>query len=293
MGHPPAEILVDTELVRSLLAEQHPDLAELGIEPLASGWDNAMFRVGDELVVRLPRRALAAPLLERELRWLPALPALPLPVPTPVRAGRPAGGFPWSWSIVPWIPGANAETEPPADANRTAEVLGRFLSHLHRPSPADAPVNVLRGVPLRDRASEVPVAFDGISGIDASIHVPSLRRVWDVALGADDWTGPPVWLHGDVHPLNLVVHRGRLSGVIDFGDMNGGDPASDLAVAWMLFPPAPRQVFRRSLGDHVDDETWHRARGWAVALGIALAHGDDQVRGIGLRTLHSVLDESG
>jgi len=285
MGAPPAEVEIGAELVRSLLDEQHPDLAGLALRPLASGWDNVLYRLGDELVVRLPRRAMGAVLMEHELAWLPGLAdGLPLPISVPVRSGKPSGEYPWTWAVVPWFPGATAEATPPADFDETAAALARFLVAFHRPAPADAPTSALRGIPLAERAPFLRHDLDELGG---AVDQRAILRRWAGLLDAPAWPGPPLWLHGDVHPLNLIVHAGVLSAVVDFGDLCQGDPASDLAVAWMLFPPGPRAQFRSDLG--ADDGTWARARGWALALGVALANGDDRVRGLGHRTLAAVL----
>jgi aminoglycoside phosphotransferase (APT) family kinase protein len=270
---PAAEVVVDETLVRSLLAEQHPDLAHLPLKPLASGWDNAIFRLGDDLVVRLPRRQLAAALVEHEHRWLPGLAGrLPLPIPVAVREGRPAAAYPWSWSICRWFPGTVAVKAPLEDRALAARTLGAFVVAMHQPAPPDAPENPFRGVPLAERDGVMRERVDELAGI---LDAPAVTACWDEALTVPPWSGPALWLHGDLHPANLLVHEGRLSAVIDFGDLTSGDPATDLAVAWMLFPPELRPVFRSAAGD-VDDDTWARARGWALSLGVAyLAHSAD------------------
>jgi aminoglycoside phosphotransferase (APT) family kinase protein len=232
---------------------------------------------------------MSAALVDHELTWLARLPDLPLPIPRPVRAGSPGQGYPWRWSIVPWLPGEDAEATPPRDLDRAAEALGAFLVALHRPSPPDAPANPFRGVPLRNRSE---VFHAGLQRLGTSVDHAELGGRWADLVETPDWPGPAVWLHGDTHPRNLLVDEGVLSGVVDFGDLTGGDPASDLAVAWMLFPPAPRQTFRSVLGPTVDEATWRRALGWAFALGVALSNGDDRVRPIGQRTLVAALADS-
>jgi aminoglycoside phosphotransferase (APT) family kinase protein len=284
---PAAEVDVDASLVRSLLAEQHPDLADLPLTPLAFGWDNAVLRLGDDLVVRLPRRAMAAPLVEHEQRWLPALaPTLPLPVPVPRRVGRPSAalGYPWSWSVCPWLAGDVAGRTPPDDLLETARTLGAFVRALHQPAPPDFPPNPYRGGPLAERE---PPFRDRLVQLADVVDGPSLLARWERLLTTPPWTGPPIWLHGDLHPANLLVHDGRISAVIDFGDLTAGDPASDLFVAWMLFPPAERAVFRAAAGD-VDDDTWHRAEAWALLMAVAyLANSADNplMTSIGHRAL--------
>jgi aminoglycoside phosphotransferase (APT) family kinase protein len=291
---PAAEVDVSPDLVRRLLAVQQPDLAELAIELMASGWDNAIYRVGDALVARLPRREAAAELVIHEQRWLPVLaPRLPLPVPAPVRTGQPALGYPWSWSIIPFLPGQAAARTPPADWPDAAASLGRFLAALHVPAPPQAPANAVRGVPLADRSERLAQHLSAASGL---ADRRAVTHAWQAALAVPAWDQPPLWLHGDLHPANIVVYRGRISGVIDFGDITSGDPATDLSAAWMLLPAQYHDVFRgayRPAGQHAaSDQTWARARGWALALALAmLANSADnpQMAGIGRRTLAAVL----
>jgi len=291
---PAAELDVSADLVQRLLAAQQPDLADLAVEVLANGWDNVMYRVGDVLVARLPRREAAARLIMNEQQWLPALqPRLPLPVPAPVRIGQPGSGYPWPWSIVPFLPGRAAAGNPPADWPDAATSLGRFLAALHTPAPPDAPANALRGVPLADRSARLT---QHLRAAGALADHKAVTRAWEAALAAPAWDKPAVWLHGDLHPANIVVHRGRISGVIDFGDITSGDPATDLSAAWMLLPARYHDDFRsayRTADQHAaSDDTWARARGWALALSLAmLANSADnpQITEIGHRTLTAVL----
>jgi aminoglycoside phosphotransferase (APT) family kinase protein len=285
---PAAEVDVTPELLRRLLAEQHPDLAGLPVTVLANGWDNVVFRVGDDLLARLPRREMGARLTGHEQQWLPRLATqLPLPIPAPVRTGRPGLGYPWPWSIVPYIPGQVAAETPPADPAAAAVSLGGFLAALHTPAPPDAPVNPFRGVPLAERTDTV---MQNLSTVADQVDRSAVRRAWAAALAAPRWTEPPVWVHGDLHPANILVHDGRISGVIDFGDLTAGDPAADLSVGWMLLPAGCHRAFRESAG--ASDSSWARATGWALALGLVyLAHSADnpQLAAVGWRTLSVVL----
>lgn len=386
---PPAEVDLTPGLVRALLAEQHPDLAGLPLRLVAHGWDNATFRLGPDLAVRLPRRSAAADLVLHEQRWLPELARhCPLPVPAPVRTGRPSAAFPWAWSVVPWLDGRHAADQPVPDRARWAERLADAIAGLHVPAPPDAPRNPVRGGPLTGRAAALA---DRIAAGHLDRFTPDARAradaLWRTALDAPQWSGPPVWLHGDPHPANLVVtvqrprpdataarampaaphgttedaphgttedaprgttedaprgttrcpphgtaedpphvttgcprdgatdhapnhttecpphpsegaDRGDLVGLLDFGDLGAGDPACDLATAWLTFDAAGRASFRaridRLASSHgpADAGRWQRAAGWALVMASAMvAHGDDDptIAGIGAHTIVELL----
>lgn len=293
-GVPPPDVVIEPALVGALLGDQHPDLARLPLVDAGSGWDNCLYRLGDDLAVRLPRRAAAAVLIEHEQRWLAQLARLPLPIPVPVRVGRPGRGYPWAWSVVPWFEGRPAAIEPP-DAGAAAADLAAFVTALHRPAPLDAPRNPFRGVPLEDRAEEV---CRRAADLDGLVDGAAVLRLWDEAVRAPRWPGPPLWIHGDLHSGNLLVRDGRLSAVIDFGDLTSGDPATDLAVAWMVLTPAARPTFRAAVaraGEWTDDHVWTRARGWALALGLAFlasSRDDAAMRAMGRAALDAVLGDS-
>ena len=256
---PAADVEVSADLVRRLLADQHPDLARLPVQFLANGWDNELYRVGDGLVARLPRRAAGAEIIMNEQRWLPGLaPRLPLPIPYPERTGVPAHGYPYPWSVVPYLPGVPAAQASSFDPGGAAAAVGGFLGALHVPAPADAPANPFRGVPLAERAGSLAANLALLTGRadqDQQVDRDAVLRVWDAVLAAPGYDGTPLWLHGDLHPANVLVNDGQVSGVIDFGDITAGDPATDLSVAWMLLP----------LGCH--DSFWsaYRAAGGAAA----------------------------
>jgi aminoglycoside phosphotransferase (APT) family kinase protein len=265
--HPLHEVELDEPLVRALLAEQHPDLAELPLVRVAHGWDNVTFRLGAHLAVRLPARAVAAPLVEHEQRWLPVLaPTLPVAVPAPVRVGRPGTGFPWAWSVVPWLPGTPSDELGAPDRDAWAEDLAAALAALHRPAPADAPANPFRGVPLAARDEIVQQRLASHPSGDV------LLAAWGDGLSAPAWDRPAVWLHGDPHPANLLAAAGRLAAMLDFGDVTAGDPASDLGTTWATFTSSGRARFwsayaaASSLGDDELAALNTRARAWAAAL---------------------------
>ena len=267
MSSPAAEIEVDEALVRGLLADQQPDLAGLDLVEVGTGWDNVLWRLGDTLAVRLPRRALAAPLLLHEQQWLPELaPHLPLPVPAPVRLGRPSAGYPWSWSVVPWLGGGPGDREAITETEDAARRVGEFLRALHHPAPPSAPDNPYRGVRLIDRAS----AFEErIGQLASEVDVAAVRRVWEDAVAAPAHPGPKVWIHGDLHPANVLILDGTVSAVIDFGDMCAGDPATDVAAAWMLLPTSAQTTFRKAYGG-VQPDLERRSRGWALLFALML-----------------------
>jgi aminoglycoside phosphotransferase (APT) family kinase protein len=285
---PAAEVRIDVDLVRGLLADQHSDLAQLELVALPGGWDNEIYRLGDVWLVRLPRREIAVQNVRNEQRWLPELaPRLPLPIPVPERIGTAGRGYPWPWSLCRWLEGETAD-EAPLDFERAAQDMGQFLRALHAPAPPDAPANEFRGVPLISRDS---VLHERLLALGDTIDTAAVQSVWSDALEAPGHRGPPIWLHGDLHPANLLVRNQRLSAVLDFGDVSGGDPACDLAVAWMLLPPVHHPSFREAAGNP-EDSSWRRARGWALSHGLAcLATSADNPRmhRIGAQTLARVL----
>ena len=255
---------IDGTLVHLLLQEQHPDLAGLELREVAGGWDNRMWRLGQELAVRMPRTPRAPSLLRAEQKWLPSLaPALPLPVPVPVRVGEPSPRFPNTWSVARWVDGEPADSAPITDP-QAADSLAGFLTALHREAPGDAPANPARGGPLVRQSFDEWLPVTASSGVAADA-----RRVWEDAVAAPPWEGPPVWLHGDLHPANVVVSGGTLAGVLDFGELCAGDPATDLAAAWVLLPAGTASRFFDAYAN-ADNATIRRARGWAVLRAFVL-----------------------
>jgi aminoglycoside phosphotransferase (APT) family kinase protein len=267
MGTPAAEIEIDERQARQLLAAQHPDLADLPIVSIASGWDNHLLRLGDKLALRFPRRQLAAQLILNEQRWLPTFKErLPLVIPAPVRIGFAQFHYPWAWSVTPWIEGETADHSPP-DANQ-GELLAAFFAALHSPVPADAPRNPYRGVPLSERADAFAARLAKLDGktaiLDGRVHA-----LWNDALAAPIDTAP-TWIHGDLHPCNVLVKEGCLTGVIDWGDLAGGDRACDLAAVWMLLPRLESRKRAIAACHSVSEATWRRARGWALLFAVIL-----------------------
>lgn len=259
---------IDAALVRRLFARQFPQWAGLTLQRLApAGSDHVIYRLGRELAVRLPRHRGAIGQAAKEARWLPRLaPHLPLAVPEPVAVGEPDLGYPWPWSVSRWLPGETAAVEVLAASREAAGALAEFLSALQHITPANLPAvgaEELRGEPLADRDS---ATRDAIAALDGVFDAAEMTRVWEAALAAPGWQRPAVWFHGDFHTGNLLTVDGRLSAVIDFGELGVGDPACDLTIAFTLMRAETRMIFRDALG--VDEATWTRGRGWALATGL-------------------------
>jgi len=266
-GTPAAEVGISAELARALLARQHPDLADLPIELAVEGWDNAVFRLGDDLALRLPRRAIGAELIRHEQRWLPLLKdRLPLAIPAPVRIGVAQDNYPWPWSVTPWFAGETADLAPPDEDQ--GEVLGGFFRALHLPAPEDAPRNPVRGVPLAERLPAFEARIAGLAAKGVRLDA-QIQAVWEDAVAAPN-DAAPTWIQGDPHPRNVVVADGRITAIIDWGDMAQGDRASDLASVWMVLPSAAARRHAMAACGAVSEATWRRARGWAVLYGVLL-----------------------
>lgn len=260
------EIKTDVEQVRRLVAQQFPQWADLPVTPVPlSGTDHALYRIGGDLVARMPRIDWAVDQVDSDHSWLPVLaPHLPLPVPAPVAVGEPGEGYPWPWSVVPWLVGENPTTDN-LDFEVAAAELAKFVTDMHAVDTAGGPVKTgtTRGVPL---AARDEITRAAITELGDRIDTRQVTSAWEDALSADAWTQPPVWIHGDLQPGNLLVHRRRLSAVIDFGGLGLGDPAPDLMPAWNLFDARSRRTFREALG--CDDDTWQRGRGWALSTAL-------------------------
>jgi len=260
-GTPEPDFKIEKGLVHALLKEQHPDLAYLPLRFEQEGWDNVLFRLGDQWAVRLPRREAAATLILNEQTWLPMLAGhLPLTVPIPDRVGMPGLGYPWRWSILPWIPGNPADEEEPGIDQ--AAVYAAFLKALHTDAPSNAPPNPVRGVPLQQRAAATEERMQRLE--DTTDPIPEkIMDCWNLSLNTPiDVKGK--WIHGDLHARNVLVQNGRITGIIDWGDITSGDIATDLASIWMIFPdPGSRRKLLSAYGN-LSAETLQRARGWAI-----------------------------
>ena len=253
------ELDLPVELVERLLAAQHPQWAHLPVRRLeSSGTDNAMFRLGDDLVARLPRIPRVIGGIDHEARWLPRLDGLlPVTIPRVLAVGTPGEGYPWPWSVMTWVPGDN----PVLGHLRDPDTLARDLAALVRAVRAltldDARIKDGR---LADRDEQVRRDIVAVSG---EFDAAAITAVWEHALATAEWDGRRTWVHSDIAPGNLLLTDDRLTGLIDFAGIAQGDPTLDLGVAWNLLPPPARAVFRDELD--VDETTWTRARARALA----------------------------
>jgi len=253
------EVDIDVELVQRLVAVQFPLLADLPILAIQStGTVNAIYRLGDHLCARLPRVSSWAQDLEKELNWLPKLaPYLSLRVPEPVAQGHPASGYPFSWAIYRWIDGHPYRDDLIHDERQAAADLAQFVHELRRIDPRGKPQGGRK--PLHELDAMTRVAIESSRSV---IDSDAAAAAWASALKAPAWDGTPVWIHTDLLRPNLLVDRGRLCAVIDFGGIGVGDPAADVVPAWSVFRQSGRAIFRAALD--VDDGTWNRARGYAL-----------------------------
>ncbi|HEX2774942.1 MAG TPA: aminoglycoside phosphotransferase family protein [Micromonosporaceae bacterium] len=262
------QVDVDEPLARRLLAAQMPTYATLPLRHVRSGGtDNVVFRLGDELAVRMPMHPGGADGLRKELQWLPVIaPHVSLDVPEVVAAGEPGDGYPFPWAVVRWLPGDDALRGRIHSLRDAALALGQFVRELQGiaadvPPPGSA--RFVRGGPLVGRDAVFRAALAQCDGL---LDVERVREIWNDALAAPDWSGPPVWLHADLLPGNLLVRNGKVAGVLDFGAMATGDPAYDVTPAWHVLDRENRWLFRERA--QADDATWRRARGLVVSGGV-------------------------
>lgn len=290
------DVGIDVALVERLIARQFPEWEDLPVTPVArSGWDNRTFRLGKSMSVRLPSADRYAMKVAIEHAWLPRLaPRLPLPIPTPLKLGRPGEGYPWAWSVYGWIDGEDADVGRIDDPVRFAIDLANFLAALQSIDTTDAPDpgphNFHRGGQVATYDGETRECLTVLGEV---VDVDAVREVWERGL-ATTWNGPPVWIHGDVAPGNLLVRDGRLCGVVDFGGTAIGDPACDTVIAWTFLEGESREAFRERLA--LDAPTWYRGRAWALWKALLLLrehHGrNEQAAARARRVVDELLDDS-
>jgi aminoglycoside phosphotransferase (APT) family kinase protein len=261
------EVRTDSDLVQRLVVGQFPEWADRPVTPVPSGGtDNAIYRLGDELAVRLPRIEAAVKQVEFEHEWLPVLARhLPVAVPVPCAVGQPAEGYPWPWAVYRWVDGEHP-TEGNTDPRWFAADLGELVAGLRRADTTGAPAGY-RGGGLSGRDKYLREWTEAARDL---VEVDAVISIWEAALAAPAWDGPPVWSHGDLLAGNVLVKDGRLCGLIDFGTAGIGDPACDAMAAWTLLDHDSRHVFRETAG--FDDATWARGKGWALTFISALTY---------------------
>lgn len=280
-------------LVRGMVDSQFPQWAGLPLGRVqSSGTVHAIYRLGSDLAVRLPRAAEFTPALEREATLLPVLgPALPLAIPELVAVGVPTEDYPSTWSILRWIDGAPMAGTSVDDPESAAERLGAFVEALRSIEVAGEPSTNQRGRPL---AASDEWTRASIAAVAGEFDPVVLTARWESALAVPSWDGATTWIHGDLLPGNLLIRDGDLTAVIDFGECAVGNPTCDLVAGWWVFEGSSRDVFRRASG--ADWDSWNRARGWALSGAVgALAYYartnpefSDQAR----RTIRSVIADS-
>jgi aminoglycoside phosphotransferase (APT) family kinase protein len=268
MTWPAAEVSIDEALVRTLIESQFPQFSELSCYQVDEGFDNALWRLGDDLVVRIPRREIAVEPLEHELRWLPEIAGhVTLQTPLPHLAGKPSEYFAWPWLIARWIEGVPGDSLSVDDRRGSAAALATFFREIHLAAPPDAPASPYRGGPLRERSAALETRSLDISDI---VDVPAIHQLWAACLAVPLWSKPPLWLHGDPHPGNTLYRERELVGIVDFGDLCAGDPATDLAGGLMSLPYEALDDFFDAYGV-LDNATMWRTIGWAIHFGVLFA----------------------
>lgn len=260
------EFTVDEDLVISLLKQQYPDLLKFSISKIKHyGTDNAIFRIGKEYVIRLPRFNCAAKQIEKEQIWLPKFEGLlPFKIPVPIKVGNPSEEFPYYWYVYDWIQGVDAYSKPPSDFNQVAKDLALFIKALWEVATDNAPLS-RRGLPLN---TQDKLVCEAISSLKDTIDTNTISNIWQECLSVSNWNKPPVWLHADLLPSNLLLKNGKIHAVIDFGLTGIGDPACDLIPAWCLLDSNSRIIFKEYLG--VDEDTWRRGKGWALSIALII-----------------------
>lgn len=257
---------VSVSLIKNLIFEQFSQWKNLPIKEVeVQGWDNRTFRLGSEMLIRMPSAECYAVKVEKEQKWLPILAKhLSIKIPEPIAMGKPSKDYPWNWSIYKWIEGKSANTlnVNEKDLENIAKQVAQFLNELHKIDTAGAPSpgkhNFYRGGDLSVYDKETRSAIEKLKTF---ISAENVLKVWEKALGSA-WNKNPIWIHGDLSAGNILIQNNRLVGIIDFGGTAVGDPACDLVIAWTFLKNKSRKIFKANV--NLDNDTWTRARGWAL-----------------------------
>lgn len=263
MGFPEAEIEITGNLVRNLVDSQFSEFSNLELTFLSEGYDNANFKLGNSMLVRLPRRALGAKLIKHEIEWLPKLKnLLSIKVPSPIKVGASTENFPWPWTITPYFDG-NSPLITMLDESELLKLV-QFLKQLHEINPKEAPENPHRDVKLSLKADSVNERIMLLES--QSTEIPGeVKQLWEQAV-LEPVDLKPSLIHGDLHPDNIIVKNGELEAIIDWGDITKGDPATDLASLWMLTDDYDiRSKLFNEYG--ASPSTILRSKGWAFFYG--------------------------
>jgi aminoglycoside phosphotransferase (APT) family kinase protein len=259
------ETAVTSSLVRRLVASSFPQWTDLPLTRVSStGTDNAIFRLGDQLGLRLPRIGWAEQQIAWEGEWLPRIaPELPVEVPEPLAIGQPAEGYPFPWLVFRWLDGDDMQHLQDVDFNQLARDIAAFVSALEAIDATDVPLGGRHGGRMGSDDQTVRAC---VHALRDEIDAARALSVWEAALRAGPWRNSPLWVHGDLLPGNVIVRDGRVTGIIDWSSAGAGDPACELMVAWAL-PPEARALYRSLL--EFDEPTWARARGMAVEQSVS------------------------
>jgi aminoglycoside phosphotransferase (APT) family kinase protein len=282
---------IDAPLVERLVAAQFPEYASLPVvEHESPGTTNAIYRLGSDLMARLPRRASGVEELDKSFAWLPRLaPHLPVEIPLPSARGAPGEDYPWAWSLVGWLDGENAERGDLPDPGQAAHDLAEFLTAFQGLDATGGPLATAHGFRSAPLAATDEAMRRCIAALPEDVDQGAVASVWRDALRLPVWDRAPVWSHGDLMPGNVLWRAGRLGAVIDFGNLAVGDPACDLEIAWSLFAGEGRRAFRDAMG--ADEALWLRGRAHALAHAVIYVPYYLHTRPKGVAAAREVIDE--
>lgn len=257
---------ITPDLARELIAEQFPEYAHLIITSVEKqGHDNRTYRLGDNLLIRLPTEESYALKVSKEQELLPKLaPYLSVNIPSPIKMGAPSRNYPYPFSIYKWLEGKsiNLLVLDIDCLEKLAFDLAKFLIEL------ESIQNIAGPTPGQHnwwRGDQVSIYDEGarkqIKKLSSVINSNQAIHLWDKAC-TTRWDKNPVWIHGDFAIGNMLVKNRELSAVIDFGGMCLGDPACDLVIAWTFLQGKSRNIFIEKMA--MDADTWLRAKAWAL-----------------------------